>query len=202
MIVNPYIFGSIVGPLLKVRLLFNAPDGSGIFMDEQGHDVTGVASPVIKTDQFVEGGSSLYLDASSFLQSANSADFMFPADFKIECWVRPDNLTATGVIYSNQTWSGDASGFALYRNGSSLSVWCGGADLITSGPGVFAVKTWLKVKFERVAGQVSLYANDVQVGSAVPYANAFNSGLFRLGVYSVGGQQWAGYIDAFEIWSG
>lgn len=202
MIINPFVFSSASGSQLQVRMLFNGADGSTTFTDEQGHTITGSGSPVIATAQSIEGGSSLYLNGSSNLTAADNNDFMFPGDFKIECWCRPDSLSATGVIYSNQLTNGDANGFALYRNVSSLDVWSAGSNIMSSGSGVFAANTWVKIRLERISGVLRAYANDVQVGSSVSSSSNYNRGIFRLGVYSPGGQYWTGYIDSFDIWSG
>lgn len=199
MILNPYVFGGVAPPVPSiVNIPFEGPNGSTSFIDLEGHTLVGNGTPVISTAESYGGSSSLYLNGGSYITSPTSADFQFPSDFTVKCAANPQTLSATGVIYSNQVSNPDPNGFAFYRNGSSLEVWSGGATILAA-TGVFAVGVWAFVELRRVSGVLQLYSNGVAVGAPVANTFNFNSGIFNIGMYSVGGQYFQGYIDNFQI---
>lgn len=56
---------------------FNGTNDSTTFTDEKGHTYTAFGTPKISTAQFKFNGSSLLLNGSSYLSSANSVDWNF-----------------------------------------------------------------------------------------------------------------------------
>jgi len=174
-----------------------------VFTDLKGKSVTvgGGTNTRTATKQF--GTASAYFDGvGDNLTIGSSADFYFPGDFTIECWINC-NIGATETILGN--WEVGASyPFKLDRNSSSaIQFWMNGGTAAT-GPGT-AQNVWSHVAVVRNSGSVVVYVDGVG-GTPVSYATAIGpSGGFPvyIGSYnSSASPSLNAYVDDLRITKG
>ncbi len=186
-----------VDPALTLALLhFDGANNSTVFTDSSPFNqtvsvVTG--TPKISTDMSKFGGSSLYLDGSSFIKIPNNANLNLGTGvFTIEFWFYLTSLPGSDVLFLYKTGtpnqfiaiarpSGKAYGGFLYSTAMSTTV-------ITTG-------AWYHVAEVRETedGVIKQYINGVHEGSINQSGSVDNAGDLAIG-YRV-----TGYIDEFRI---
>jgi hypothetical protein len=139
--------------------------------DATGKTVSRSGSPVISTAQSQYGGSSIYLDGSSFLTVGTSTDFDFgTGDFTIELFARPTELQrqfggliSRGDETDNQwtfSYNGSSANPDLFiRNNGSY-------DLITTSSSGLTLNAWQHVALVSKGGVRKVYINGITVATS------------------------------------
>ena len=169
------------------------------------HSITFNGDAKIVTAQKKYGSSSLYLDGSDHLTLADHADWTFgTGDFTWEFWVRFSTVTSSG--YYILAANADSAGFFLFRwdgGGGGSGNWSYG---YTSGGNNWAdtlsVDTWYHVAVVRTSGDIKVYRDGVQKGSAWTHTTSLDAnGGIHIGK-SHSTEYMTGYLDDFRLTKG
>jgi concanavalin A-like lectin/glucanase superfamily protein len=182
---NAGLAGGGGGPASTALLHFDGVNGGTVFTDVKGHtfSVQG-GTPTTSTSQFKFGTASLTGPTTSAITSPASADWQFPGDFTVDCWVfQPDITTARDIIGIGAP----AVGIILRATGSGTFSFYRGAD---HAGGTCVANTWQHVAAVRSGSTCSLYVNGTSVASftnsstlgdntttlTIPYSTTFGQG--------------------------
>ena len=169
------------------------------------HSITFNGDSKIVTAQKKYGSSSLYLDGSDHLTLADHADWTFgTGDFTWEFWVRFSTVTSSG--YYILAANADSAGFFLFRwdgGGGGSGNWSYG---YTSGGNNWAdtlsVDTWYHVAVVRSSGDIKVYRDGVEKGSAWTHTTSLDAnGGIHIGK-SHSTEYMTGYLDDFRLTKG
>jgi hypothetical protein len=207
-IVNPYRYSSVAPPAWSTttaELLFNGADGSTTMTDTTGRVWTASGNAQLDTAQFHEGTSSLLLDGTGdYISTVNTSDIQASGDFRIECRIRPANVTSLRTICAKRS-AGTAEYVFTITAAGKLAITAfggGGASVLAvTGTTTFVVNTWYTVALERVGTLWSLYVNGVLDGSGTE-SGAVNTGTnaLRIGRDDTNtARDFNGHIDVFKF---
>lgn len=219
MMVNPSRFaaaGAATDPYLSsVKLLmgFEGADASTTMPDESPSargNATVVANAQIDTGDKKFGTSSLQLDGTGdYIQYGDSADWLFPAEFTVECWVQFTGAAGSGTrgfVGQFNTSLNQRSWLIGYTNGN-VAGWVstnGTAQTQISGAWTPVVGTWYKVAMDRDASNVvRVYLDGVMVNKATVSGSLFNSGQpMIIGSFNNASFEHIGRIDEVRVTKG
>lgn len=202
-------FGNVV-LLVDASAYTNGSTPAGL--DVIGKTATYRNNAQIKTDQFIFGGSSLYLDGvNDRVSFADSADWaMGLGDATWEAWVRREgSLGSNEIILSQSASFGGFVSAQMYSNVSDLFqvVASDGTNSYTGTSTTVASDTWVHVSlcrqganlYSSVAGTVSLVSSSL---SGVTLLDS--AGAMVLGAYTDadGSIHWKGWMDQIRITKG
>jgi hypothetical protein len=195
----------------SVSLLLNM-DGSGnTFTDFSGTSktITVGGSATQSATQSKFGGSSLYLDGSSWIGSSASAAFgMGTGDFTCEGWYYP---TSNSTTFANLFNFGDyTTGVLMRLAGSSTGgdwLFFAGRQLMSGtrlSPTQVPANTWTHIALVRSSGVVSVYVNgslfDQQSGVTSDIGSSRTLTIGRAAHNST--EYFTGYMDDIRITKG
>jgi hypothetical protein len=159
-------------------------------------------APVISTTLYKYGGSSLYLNGSSYVTLASDARFAFNSeDFTVEFWMyRTTSPGATQIMFDMRV-SGGANEPVIYLD-SSYQLLCGlngTASAIASGYTV-PISTWTHVALSRSGTNARLFVNGTQYGSTLTDSVAKIAAAITIGARQTdAGAKFTGYIDEVRV---
>ena len=204
--INPYQFAAAAGPtdpdFANVSLLLHGDgtNGSTTIIDSSPSPktVTAVGDAQISTTQSKFGGASMYLDGNGdYLTLPASADFLFPGDHTIECWIYWDGTYASGArnIYGTGG-SGSLGQIGIFEG---FGLYWGGVFAYNYPP----INQWVHVAASRQGSTVRLFINGVLTASGTQSASIGSSTASayvgnRADLY----HPFKGYIDDFRITKG
>ena len=146
------------------------------------------------------GSTSLLLDdaTSDNISIPTSPEFGFgTADFTIEAWIRPDDVSAgTRHICDFRGTSGDSAG-RLYLSTQELRYAHGTSDILTGG--TLGANTWYHVAISRNATSLKLFIDGVQVGSTTNTTDLGATKALTIGSDFSGSNSFSGHIDEFRV---
>ena len=147
-------------------------NGSTVITDSSGSPkaVTAFGNAQISTAQSKFGGASIAFDGTGdYLTSSSSPTLTFgTGDFTVECWARPADTSAGYRALLSDNLYGNANGWALYQNGTSLEAWVSGVYLnVITATSALTASVWQHVVWSRASGDNRCFVNGVQVGSTV-----------------------------------
>ena len=146
------------------------------------------------------GSASLLLNdaTSDNLTIPTSPEFGFgTADFTIEAWIRPDDVSAgTRHICDLRDTSGDSAG-RLYLSTQELRYAHGTSDILTGG--TLGANTWYHVAISRNATSLKLFIDGVQVGSTTNTTDLGATKALTIGSDFSGSNSFSGHIDEFRV---
>jgi len=143
-------------------------------------------------------GGSMYLDGTGdWLTTPSNAAFNFTANFTVEAWIYPNNLTGARQIASTRASSSTATSTAwsLCLNGSALA-WFTTAFNISGG--TININAWNHVAAARVGSTVTLYLNGISIGTAT-LSNNFTDQQLAIGACINGTEPFIGYISNVRV---
>lgn len=175
-VVDPY-FGNVVS-----LMHFEGANGSTSFIDETGKTWTASGAMVLSTAEKPFGTSSLSdPTAAAHLTTASSADFSYgTADFTIEFFARPSNLTGTKIWYDQRALLIQARP-TIYAVGNNLRYFVSGSDRITGGAASVVINVWQHIAISRVSGSTRLFVDGVQKGSTFTDGTNYETSVVVLG---------------------
>lgn len=173
-----------------------------------GQTITYVGTADCVDAQSKFGGKSLLLDGDSdYITLVDSADWDFGAgDWTIDCWIRPNSVTAYHPILSQKTTDGIKQ-WALWTNGTevefyNLSGGAGNIQFATTGANL-SVNNWFHIAWVHSGTTYSIYVNGVLKGSTINTNNFEDqTSVLFIGYDSYFGFNFNGYIDEFRISKG
>jgi len=190
----------------KFLLLCEGANNGTTFTDSgpAARTCTAVGTAKTSTSAFKYGSSSLAVDgAGASVKVANPSNALDTgtADFCIEMWIRPDDLTYRFLVGANQN-SGSYVFIAINPTGSG-QIWMGrsGADWPLQFSGhTLAANTWAHIAITRSAGSARLFIDGSQLGAAVANTTSwvFDPAGPLIGAH-VGGTGFKGYIDEVRL---
>ncbi|NBW23656.1 MAG: LamG domain-containing protein [Caulobacteraceae bacterium] len=202
---------------VSLLLHMDGTNGSTTFTDSSlnARSITTSGSPVISTAQSKFGGSSLYLNGSSYLQIASDSTLDFgTGDWTIEFWAfctDQDNAAYFPPYIS--TIGGWSSGsFAIrYDNigqSQQFAVFWNPSDPLLASGSTYSFNQWRHVAVVRDGTAIRLYVNGVQdATTTVSSSRALNLGLG--GGCRIGNGAWDGskgwltdYVDSLRVTKG
>lgn len=176
-------------------------------------------SPIVSADHSKFGGKSLYLNGSSYLQSAVSSDaFNFGKnDFTISCWIYPTTTGRKAVfamsadlrIGTDILYGQGSANMWLSSNGSRWNILQSDNSGTNTGQGTIAINInkWTHIAYVRNGTNVRMYVNG-QIAKEVTLSSADvsvywsgNDG-FRIGAWGNSSYKYTGYIDEFLVLNG
>jgi hypothetical protein len=197
----------------SVLMHFNDINGSTTFTDSSDNNLTfdqNIGSPVISTDQSVFGGSSLYLDGSSCIATANNGLFTFATnDTTYEAWVYLTDYP-TGDNWPSQwynTFSVICVGSPNTGDGFNLvigqtQIFCNNNDAkVAAGTHNMSLNTWYHVAAVFKSGVLSVYVNGNLTGSQT-IGSLGGGSVFTIGSETKQGAYFKGYIDEVRVYNG
>jgi hypothetical protein len=140
----------------------------------------------------------MYLDGTGdWLTTPSNAAFNFTANFTVEAWLYPTNLTGARQIASTRASSSTATSTAwsLGLNGSALA-WFTTAYNISGG--TLNVNAWNHVAAARVGSTLTLYLNGISIGTAT-LSNNFTDQQLAIGACINGTEPFIGYISNLRV---
>lgn len=192
-------------PTVVIDLGFNGSDGGTSFPDASGRSWTRFGNAQTSTAEFVEGNASLLLDGSGdYLTTPSTTDIQAQGDFRIECWVRPANVSRIMLIASKRPSSGNSE-FSFYLNAAGepgVIAW-GNAGVVVQvfAPDPLPMGEWEHVAVEKLGTQWSVIVGGITVASdtqaSAPSNN--NQPLFigRDPIFTT--RDFQGFIDHFRF---
>lgn len=189
----------------ELLLSFNGTNNSTNFVDESKNNylIVPTGTPIISTTESKFGGSSLYLDGSSYLSTTNT---YFKSDWTIECWIKT-NSTAIMTIISQEVGNfANSQSFLLniasptpsidYYN-SSIG---GSAAMINNNTNVLD-NQWHHLALVRNKFNAYLYSDGLLKATYSDWKalNISNNAPFVIGSHISYGRSYTGYMDSFRI---
>ena len=167
---------------------------------EDYFDITFNADAQLDTAQKQFGVSSLLLDGTGdYLSIPTSTELgLGTADFTIEAWIRPANVSGAKAIIDFRTTGTEVSPY-LYLDGANLKYFVNGSVVIT-GTTTLAANTWYHVTVSRTSSVTKMFVGGVQDGSN--YSDSNNYGTtkpIRIGATVVPGDYFNGHIDEVRV---
>ena len=195
-------------PTVAIDLGFNGSNGGTSFPDASGRTWAPSGNAQTSTAEFVEGNASLLLDGSGdYLSTPSTADIQMQGDFRIECYVRPANVTRNMNIANKRSTGGSSqSEFSFHINASGLLrfiAWTAPnisvVDLTSPNP--LAINQWEHVAVEKIGTQWSLIVGGATVAQdAQTEAPGVNNEAFYIGRDSnFTSRDFDGFIDHFRF---
>jgi hypothetical protein len=221
-LLNPYRFGAAAPTdpnFANVSLLLHGnADGSGNIVDSSLSPKTvskfgnaASATPPAYPNSNSAFSSAIAFDGTNDYLTANNSDLALGTnDFTIEFWVRRSVSTSRAEVVIDYRTAEPQSNIHVYLNPDSggiytARVYVNGADRIT-GTTTLAVNTWYHLAVSRASGQVRLFINGVQNGSAyLDSSNYSSSSLAICGRFAQFGGSYLspnGFIDELRITKG
>ena len=205
---GPYTANSNTSLLMH----FDGSDGSTTFTDSSNNNfsLSAGGTPTISTTQSEFGGSSLYLNGSSFLQLIDDAAFNLSNNpFTIEAWFYALSLPSDIQVSSSVLISKDTYGQNFSWN---ISLATNGFVFVTSGAGVVKIfptdnitlNTWHHVSYVYDGTNLSIYL-DGALASAPQAVTVTDAGSnISIGCYSWNNPNsfFNGYIDELRVVKG
>lgn len=185
-------------------LHFDGTNGSTSFVDAAPNTTwSGTGSPVISTAQSMFGGSSLYLNGSSFLAAATPINIdLSQTDFTIEGFIYPTSISSTWVFFASwagvsnmvlRAFSGAGSDTRLDYNQNSTA--------FDSASGVIVANAWQHVAWVRKGQNVYGFVGGVLEASGTITAAQSTAGYAAEIGRNNQNNVWyyTGYIDEFRL---
>jgi len=166
-----------------------------------GKTITANGDAQLKTAQKKFGTASLYLDGTGDYVTVNSlTDFVFDADFALEGWFYPTNVTGTFSLF---TIGGEAADryTTMIENGTLKGNFYG-SSTVTFG-GTISINTWTHIAFTRSGSTIRAFVNGTLLGTTDTVAgDVGNNGSFRIGSDGSGSANFVGYVDDVRVSKG
>lgn len=144
------------------------------------------------------GTASMYFDGAGDYLTFNSTPTI-PGEFVIDCWIVPDTVSGSHVIFDNRFTFNTALGFALYQSGATIAVFSNNVTQIVSG-NVLTAGVPAYIRLRRVGTSIKLEVDGAAAGSLWTSATNFNLGKIVIGRDDPGNINFfAGYIDEFRV---
>lgn len=189
---------------VKLLMRFDGANNSTVFTDESPNHFVPVVtgSPVISTTQSKFGGSSLYLNGSSWLTIGNTNRFTETGDFCIEFWFYGPSNPYSGLVTQGSSYSVFNALTIMTHAGSGSyvgDVINGSFYWVMGGTNVIPANTWTHVAYSRSGTTCRVFIN----GSLVEITTLAVNTLTCDTPLSIGyGPTWGnciGYIDDLRI---
>lgn len=154
--------------------------GSGTTISNLAPETSAGATLVGPTYSSSDGGKFVFNGAGDWIGTSNTNEYPFnvrSGDFTIECWVRPNNVNQTSIIFGNRNnstfsqlamWIGNCDAFGNISSGKKISAvltnpdvtrasfWASDADVIDGN--------WKHLVLTRTDRTFKLYVNSVDTG--------------------------------------
>ena len=146
------------------------------------------------------GSSSLYLDGvGDYISVASQPDFIFDADFAVEGWFYPTNVTGTFTLFTAGTETTDR--YTIFINNGQLKGNLYGSGTVTFG-GTIVINTWQHIAVTRSGTTVRAFVGGSLLATTDTIAGNVGNGPFILGANASGTANYVGYIDDVRVSKG
>jgi hypothetical protein len=189
----------------ELLLKFNGVNNSTNFIDESKNDSFIIldGTPIISTTESKFGGSSLYLNGSSYL---NVSPIIFKKDFTLECWIKT-NQTNLATIMAQDPGGfpvGRAWTFLINEGGVPIGYYnytVGGNANLLVGSVAVNNNQWHHVAVIRNKTTAYLYVDGLLKST---YSNWLSHNISEftpiyIGAHNTFGRYLTGYIDNLRI---
>jgi len=107
-------------------------------------------------------------DGSDYLEVINGTEFdQLTDNFTISAWIRPAAATTIGYIISKQNGGGAGTGYSMYFQGTTDTIWMvGGTFAVQSGAVFTEYDQWIFLTIVIQNGIAYFYKNGISAGSA------------------------------------
>lgn len=165
--------------------------------------VVGLAAASSAQKKFGEK-SLAFLSSTDAITSPSIADFDFPGDFTLECWVY--QVTATGpyarIIATRRVYNSIGAGTWRFGYGGWQKLVTGAVQVVSVD---WPLNEWHHVAISRASGVMYAFLDGVLAGSAADTTNYTNTSQLRIGHdFDAAGTNtpFGGYIDDLRITKG
>lgn len=203
---------SVVASIPSVLLMhMDGSNGSTTFTDEYSHTFTAAGNAQISTAQSQFGGASGLFDGTGdYISASDSADWYWDADFTIEAWLYPTNLSpaAAYAVISQSSGADNEVTIAINTSGQLyIRRETGGASSQLASTTALTLNTWQHVAIVRSGSTVTFYKDGTANGSGSWTGNADQTSSLYIGGYwyagsFLSGRYYFGYIDELRITKG
>jgi hypothetical protein len=190
-------------------LLLDGANGGTTFTDSKlGATITATGSPILSTGQSKFGGTSLYLDGSSYITIPNtSGNHTFAGDFTVEFWMYSSASSGYWLAGIHTTGANDAGRWGLLTRGTEdrmhFEYYLAGNQ--SQYPSVIAVNNsaWHHIALVRSGTTLYLWIDGVQAFS-ITLSHTFGADAKNLNIgYSpFDTSYFTGYIDCLRVTKG
>jgi len=113
------------------------------------------------------GGSAYFDGSGDYLTAANNAAFSLPADFTIDFWWYPMDLSGSSNLFCIGDSRASYNGLLLYwsTGAGKLILYSNGANVVVSSL-TTPINTWYHIAAVRSGSTVTFYINGASVGTA------------------------------------
>jgi hypothetical protein len=203
---------------IRSLMHFNGTNGSTVFTDQPFFYnrlwTQNAGSPALSNTQSKFGGTSLFLNGASSINSSDTIGGQFDigaADATIECWWYP-TATPSGGGLITFNWPNGSIPFTIgFGSGIGVSsgsfpyfgYYTGTTWIGTIGTAALANNQWYHIAAVQRAGMLYLYINGTQIGTAV--AGGAMPSVQILNQYIQIGRRWdgvgycTGYLDEVRV---
>jgi hypothetical protein len=124
-------------------------------------------APTGSYDPAVVGGSAYFDGTGDYLTVPNNAAFSLSADFTIECWWYPLDLSGSSNLWCIGDSRASYNGLLLYwsTGAGKLILYSNGANVVVSSLST-PINTWYHIAAVRSGSTVTFYINGASVGTA------------------------------------
>jgi hypothetical protein len=204
---DPYVYqcaaASADAASLRLAMTMEGANTSTAFGEAYGLTMTAGGNAQIKTDQYKFGSSSGYFDGSGdYVRGPVAPGLSLElADFTLECWVRPVNLSVQRTIWDTRA-GGTDTGYCLYvtTDGKPYLYSLGAARADASA--ALNTNAWNHIAVVRSSGIIKIYVNGVG-GSGGTYPYPITApGFVNVGADLSAANGFYGHIDQLLLFVG
>lgn len=146
------------------------------------------------------GTASLTLDGTGdYASLASQPDFIFDADFAVEGWFYPTNVTGNFSLFTVGT---ETTGrYTTFINNGVLKGNLYGTAVVTFG-GTITTNTWQHIAFTRSGSTIRAFVNGTLLATTDTVAGTVGNGPFYIGADGSGSTNFAGNVDDVRVSKG
>lgn len=189
--------GTLLYKVLSNKSLFNAVKGS--YRTPTPTATLGTISLSSAASKF--GGYSAYLNAVGYIYANSNSIFNYGTNnYTIEGYFNSNSVTGTQFIFDQRPDANSIIAPVIYSTGTQIIFYLNGSVRITAS-WTPTVGVWYHIALVKYNNVTKLYIDGTAVAQTYTDNNTYVQGgnLNIGGTYSLGSNQWKGYVDEVRI---
>ncbi|BDD79842.1 hypothetical protein [Burkholderia phage FLC9] len=192
--IDPYANSDGATVNTSMLLHFNGINGAKVMRDNAYPSRAFIfnADAMIGSSQSLYGGSSAQFDGTGNMQTIDSAELQLSADFTVEMFIRPSDVTTPQTLLAKGT------GGKLTVDSGAIKAYDDAGNFLNAGTVVLG--QWLHVALVKKTGTTTLYVGGVAVAQSPSFGTfGVNAGNLSIGSMVDSSVGYTGWIDELRI---